>query len=311
MSRKIYLHVGLHKTATRFLQRSVFSKLDRAVFEYNPPVLMKLLNERLRSPNDAAARTALQHEIDRLMATDTRRLLISKAGLSGDMYDCHSNFETNLAIMQEHFPQARILFFIRSQADWLLSAYRQSIQKGMFGPIEVFLNFYDGEFKTKVAHRMGGMRNVDARKLHFLNMYRGYVRAYGDREVFLFRYEDFQKDRENFLARLARSLDIPALPPFEPERRHNRSYSALAIQLFCGNMRPPRRPPQPWPPGRNPSRLSPGRLLRNARRSLIKHVFDPLIYRDWDLLARGGMREKLDAIYEHEQVALIEAGRRN
>lgn len=312
MPRKVYLHVGLHKTATRFLQRAVFRQLDPAQFEYNPEPLMTLLNRRLRDPQDAQAREALEAEVARAMRDDSRRLLISKAGISGDMYDQHSGFEANLQIVRELFPQARVLFFIRDQADWLLSAYRQSIQKGAFGPIEVFLNYYGGEFRRKQAPRMGGMRNVDALGLRFLTMYRGYVEAFGDRNVFLFRYEDMREDRPGFMARLARALEIPAVPVSKPDKRRNRSYSALAIQLFCGSFRAPSTPP---PPGDKASaRLpvySPRRLGRRLRRLVIKHVFDPIVYKDWDLLERGGMREKLENHYRAENEELKQAAKRN
>ena len=312
MARKVYLHVGLHKTATRFLQRAVFRQLDPQQFEYNPEPLMTLLNQCLRHRDDAQARQALEAEVARLMQDESRGLLISKAGISGDMYDQHSGFEENLEIVRKLFPGAHVLFFIRDQADWLLSAYRQSIQKGAFGPIEVFLNFYDGEFRRKQAPRMGGMRNVDALGLRFLTMYRGYVEAFGEQNVFLFRYEDMREDRQGFMARLARSLDIPSVPVSRPDQRRNRSYSALAIQLFCGSFTAPARPPKPG--DKASARLpwySPRRTGRRLRRLLIKHLFDRFIYKDWDLLARGGMRQTLEAHYRAENEELKRVSRLN
>lgn len=41
---KIYLHVGLHKTATTFLQKNVFSKLSEGSILYNPFRLIGLCN---------------------------------------------------------------------------------------------------------------------------------------------------------------------------------------------------------------------------------------------------------------------------
>ena len=45
------------------------------------------------------------------------------------------------------------------------------------------------------------------------------------------------------------------------------------------------------------------------RRLLIQHVFDRIIYRDWDLLAHADMRPRIDAHYaeESERLRIIAA----
>lgn len=46
------------------------------------------------------------------------------------------------------------------------------------------------------------------------------------------------------------------------------------------------------------------RPLRKLRSNLIKHGFDRLLYVDWDLLQRHGMREQLEAYYADEYAEL-------
>ena len=65
--------------------------------------------------------------------------------------------------------EARILYVARAPADWLHSAYRQSLVKGRGGPIETFLNS-DGTFNEKRAVFADGMRNMDARGFRPLNL---------------------------------------------------------------------------------------------------------------------------------------------
>lgn len=305
MPTQVYFHIGLHKTATRFLQRSVFKYLDSSVFNYNPEPFTDSLYRTIREPENAELKARYDRECARL-ADDPRRLLISLPDISGDMYNSHENSRAALAIIKEKFPQARILFFVRDQADWLLSAYRQSIQKGVFGPIEVFLNFYDGKFQRKTAQRRGGMRNVDALGLKFLEIYEDYVQAYGRDNVCLIRYEDFRARRDAVIKRLAQWLEIPNLPVHKGgKKRHNRSFSALAITLFCGGMKAPTKPPR----GRQAlsvwqKKYSPMRIVRNLRRIFIRKVFDRIIYKDWDLLERNNMRAIIDEHYrqENEQI---------
>lgn len=310
MPAKIYIHIGLHKTATRFLQRSVFKHLDSKEFYYNPEPFTDSLYRYIRDPDNAQMKSRYDSEYEKL-ATDTRHLLISLPDISGDMYNSHDNSQIALAILREKFPRARILFFVRDQADWLLSAYRQSIQKGVFGPIEVFLNFYDGQFQKKTAQRRGGMRNVDALGLKFLEIYQDYVHVYDRDQVFLVRYEDFRAQRDAVVKRLAIWLDLETLPVhLDGKKRHNRSFSALAINLFCNGMHPPKTPPRGsatvsvWQ-----KKYSPMRIVRNLRRLFIKKVFDRIVYKDWDLLARNNMRTIIDEHYRQENQKIKEYAR--
>ncbi len=311
MTSPVYLHIGLHKTATRFLQRSVFAHLDPAQFNYNPQPLVDRLYRHIRYPQDAQAGAAFIEEAARVRA-DGRKLLISLPDISGDMYNSHENARHNLQVLQQQYPQARVLYFVRNQADWLLSAYRQSIQKGMFGPLEVFLNFYDGEFRPKTAQRRGGMRNVDAHGLRLLDIYKAYADTYGGDNVYLIRYEDFQKHREGVTRQLAQWLQTDTVPVHKDGgKRHNRSFSALAIQLFCGGLKAPARPPRGADQLSDWDRIySPMRFVRNLRRIFIRHVFDRLIYRDWDLLTRNDMRQKLNAYYQAENEEMARYARR-
>jgi len=311
MAPQIYIHIGLHKTATRFLQRSVFAHLDRKAFNHNPQPLTDLLYRHLRNPDDQSLKQRFDDACASVLQQDTRKLLISLPDISGDMYNSHDNAWQNLELIKTKFAQARILYFVRDQADWLLSAYRQSIQKGVFGPLEVFLNFYDGDFKPKTAQRRGGMRNVDARGLKLWAIYQAYAEAYGADNVYLIRYEDFRANRDAVVRWLAEWLQVPSIPVHrDGKTRHNRSFSALAIRLFCGGRTPPKSPPKAadrlsaWQ-----KTYSPVRLLRNLRRVFIRKVFDRIIYKDWDLLARNGMRETLERHYQDENKLIAQAAR--
>lgn len=311
MSNKVYIHIGLHKTATRFLQRSVFSTLDGQRFNNNPKDFLRALLNLLRDPNDALRRRAFEDEYKRV-TSDPRDLLISLPDISGDMYNSHQNARANLDIIKQYFPEARIMYFVRRHSDWLLSAYRQSMQKGPIHPIEVFLNFYDGEFQRKTYIYRGGMRNVDALGLRLFEIYQIWADAYRPENVWLIRYEDFRKDRRRTGELLAEWLQVEALPPAKGgNTRHNRSFSALAVQLFGGGAEAPRTPPK----GSNKRKKWLGQrwpvhLVRNLRRIFIRKIFDRIIYKDWDMLARGGMREKLDNFYEEENRRLEQHARR-
>lgn len=299
---EVVLHIGLHKTATRFLQRALFRNLDPARFMVNPPALMAALRRALRESSEANTRALSAAARDAFEEAGGRTLVVSDPGISGDMFNNHVDYAENLGIMRQVFPRARILYFVRRQSDWLHSAYRQMLVKGRSAPIEVFLNYRDGDFQPRAAPRINGVKTLDARACRFLEIYRAYADAYGPESVYLFRQEDLRERSDAVYKGIADALGLAALPELPRRVSGNRAFSALAIRLFFpGTMLYPdferaelsnRRPEGPlW---------ALGRPLRNLRTLVIRHGFDRLLYRDRDLLAAHGMRERLDAYYAEE-----------
>jgi len=295
----VVVHIGLHKTATRYLQRGVFAQLDPAHFLVNPEPLARLLRQAVRHHDPDRANAARQAAEQARREAGGRTLLLSDPSISGDMYSSHQDYSTNLALIEELFPEAHIIYFVRRHTDWLQSAYRQSLKKGRAQSLEHFLNFTDGQFESRAARTVGGARNVEALRFAFDEIYRAYADRFGADRVYLFRQEDLRQRWHELEPRLAEALGLSALPATPGRVSGNRSFSALAIRLFIA--RPaaaPRALEKAGEQERAPSwwrdMLGGARRLRGV---FIQHVFDRLIYRDWDLLAHAGMREHLEAHY--------------
>ncbi len=313
LNTSVILHIGLHKTGTRFLQREVFAKLDPEQFNYNPEPLWPALRQAARHTGDPGLTSKAREAASAWRnSQDHRTLVLSEPHISGDMYSSHHNYLQNLALIQELFPEARIIFFVRKQSDWLQSAYRQHLAKGKPVPIETFLNFYQGAFQRRQGRKVDGARNMEALTLPFLEIYQAYARVFGSSRVYLLRQEDLRQSPNEVKSLLADILGLKALPVPPRERKHNRSYSALAIHLFFPgvwrkepsaktiNSKEKSRPG--W------SKKTQG-TIRRLRRGFIQHVFDRLIYYDWDLLARHGMRELIEAHYSQENKELMHIAR--
>ncbi|MCC5811258.1 MAG: sulfotransferase [Ectothiorhodospiraceae bacterium] len=308
MTDKVVIHIGLHKTGTRFLQRMVFGQLDAARFAVNPPDVWDPLRDAVRKPGDGAladrARAAVADWRNR---GDGRTLIISEPHICGDMFSSYHDYADNVPLVTELFPQARIIYFVRRPADWLQSAYRQLLARGRSVPIQVFLNYYDGAFRPRLGRWAHGSRNLNALELPFLQIYQAYAEAYGAGRVHLFRQEDLRSQQSLVERRLADVLSLEQLPKPPVERSQNRSYSALAIKwLHPGTTR--RFPPPTEEDLGKPDHRFP-RLrgkVRRVRRALTQHVFDRVVYRDWDLLAEDGMRGVLEAHYAGQERALAE-----
>lgn len=306
MARSVVIHVGLHKTGTRFLQRLVFSQLDPAHYRFNPPAIAGPLRRAFRAPDDAPPREEAAAAVARWRAQpDGRTLVLSQPHASGDMYGMHDGCERNADLLRALFPEARIVYVVRHPASWLQSAFRQSLAKDPGQPIERFLNFYDGRFHRRQTAWIAGNRNVDALGLRFLDIYRTYARTFGAGRVCVFTQEDLRRRRAAVRGRLAELLGLERLPEPPHDRSQNRSFSALAIHLFFPGtwLRRGRPPESALGRAGGPLRRYLG-PLRRLRTNLIKHGFDRLMYVDWDLLARRGMREQLRAHYADEYAEL-------
>ena len=305
------MHIGLHKTATRFLQRAVFRSLPEHRFLFNPDVLMQPLKKALRFPGEGNRERAREAASKARAEAGARTLVISDPTISGDMYSSHADYADNLAFVHELFPKARIVYIVRRQSDWLQSAWRQSLVKESGKSIETFLNFYEGEFRDRLARRVFGARNLEALRLRFLEIYRAYAQAFGASRVYLFRQEDLRQRPEAVYARLAEALGLDALPPLPARVSGNRAFSGLAIRLFFPATRRPPRPPTDAdtrvPPDRRDTVYK--QAIRRLRTGLIRHGFDRIIYRDWDYLQRNGMRATIDAFYEDELARTAHAAR--
>lgn len=299
---RVILHIGLHKTATRFLQRALFKRLDPDWFVVNPRKIMQPLESALKYGSTTAVHRFVDAAHTVVDTIGDKRLIVSDPNISGNMFNNHIDYRDNLALMREAFPDAKVLYFVRRQTDWLHSAYRQALVKGRSASIETFLNFRDGQFHRRPARRVDRMRTLDALDLRFLDIYRAYAEAYAPENVYLLRQEDLRERPEDVYIALAHTLGLEHLPTFPRRVSSNRAYSALAIRLFHpGTFRTPdieEAALSDEAHGENARSLI--RSMRKLRTLFIRHLFDRLIYVDWDLIAEHGMRERLEEYYANE-----------
>jgi hypothetical protein len=303
MAGRVVIHIGLHKTGTRFLQRRVFEQLDPERFAYNPDWLLNPLREAVRYRNDPTREQALADAVASWRASgDQRTLILSEPHAAGDMYGMHEGCEHNAALLRRIFPEAVIIYFVREHAAWLHSAYRQSLVKDPGQSIQRFLNFYDGGFQPRPARRIAGNRNIEALNHDFLAIYRSYAHHFGSDRVYLLRQESLRHRPQAVHTRVAQALGMDVLPAAPVRTSANRSFSALAIMLFFPGVWLRRRRPPTSDADTGTSRWR-QRLngLRKLRTNFIRHVFDRILYIDWDLLAEDDMRAHIQAHYRDER----------
>jgi hypothetical protein len=165
---KFYIHIGLHKTGTTFLQENIFPKLKNIQY-INHENFIKSLS------------TFDNHQANYFMSFE---------GLSGKLWDRDHNtlsfnkehrfiesFEKTVNNLKTFFPEAVIIVFFRKHGEFLISIYKQYIKRGGTLSLNEF-------YKEK-----GIMQPEDLNYNYRIKLLKKLFN-----EVHVFDYNDFKKD---------------------------------------------------------------------------------------------------------------------
>ncbi len=109
--KEIFFHVGLGKTASKFLQHKIFPKLQG--IHYIKPTQYKNSGRIIER-------------------TDARRFLVSR--------EFDNQLETETDKFAKHFPNARIIIVLRRHDSWMASQYRRHVKNGYSRSFEEFID---------------------------------------------------------------------------------------------------------------------------------------------------------------------------
>jgi hypothetical protein len=236
--KQIIIHVGLHKTATSFLQARVFPALAGVRFVHPLYYTRPDDGPIERFVVDLLDRNPACIDLDRhrssiaawLATVAEPTVLISSEALVGYPIENHNNILTNAELLAQMFPRAKIWLVVRRQDKWVESAYSQLLKQGFATTVEGYLNYRDGEFGRYRLALVHGP-NVDARDLDWERFDALYRSRFGAEAVCTLPFELFAADSEAFLRRFYAFANIePGVFPDTGERVNER-WSPLAVQL--------------------------------------------------------------------------------
>jgi hypothetical protein len=225
--KNIYLHLGMPKTGTTFLQARCFPYLKGV--RYRDQQMMDLLDSVIyTNPTFLDLQKIHQEAEDVLAKIVGESLLISHERLFGNML---MNYRDNLYLttcLRGLFPEAKIIIVIRRQDDLVESIYKQSLQSSYHQRINRFLNYRDKKFED--ARDQPALPNLDVKQLNLHKYMQTYVEQFGRDSLLVLPYELLKHDQSAFLDRLFAFLNVE---PFYPEKNslENRSYSWLSSHL--------------------------------------------------------------------------------
>lgn len=251
--KEVYLHVGLPKTGTTFLQERCFPRLKgvhlvRKEYKAWPPPIIELLwrvAEGFPLFVDMDERRA---EVDRfLRGIGEDKVLISYERLTGDTMWSFRDHASATESLRELFPAARIIFTIRRQDDILEGFYRQHLRNFYYPTIDGYLNYRDGRFGD-MFRPTPAFPSISVWRLDYYTYARNYAALFGRPNVKILPYEMMRAEPRRFHGQIAEFLGVE---PYEPPAGGavNRSYSLLSCHLaqrLNRFARVPWREQRPW-----------------------------------------------------------------
>lgn len=129
--RKIFLHLGLYKTATKYLQEIVFPQIEEIEFlrkeKYERELLSPLQYQDWLAFDGSEEK--IRENIFSWTTTD-KPLLLSNELFSGNIFFQSYNRYPLLKKLKAIFPEAKILLTVRGQRHMIDSIYREYVSQG-------------------------------------------------------------------------------------------------------------------------------------------------------------------------------------
>ena len=150
-----YLHIGLHKTGTKFFQHKFFPNLKKDQIIYNPPKLTQLIVDFIKANEndvDAVLEEINKEKADFEKNNLVKKVLISREIMSGDLFSFYKDYKKHYIRVHRALNQAKILIFLRYQTDWIVSCYRETLHEHHYQTIKQFLGLEQGEKKFVKAN---------------------------------------------------------------------------------------------------------------------------------------------------------------
>ncbi|MGF1482016.1 MAG: hypothetical protein ACFB4I_21465 [Cyanophyceae cyanobacterium] len=213
MSR-VFIHVGLHKTASTFFQTEVFPYFDNTICITRPYTQQGRGFNQLQFADDTVYEPKeLESELEPIKEQN-KNLIISDECLSGLPDINYLNRSLIADRLSKIFPQGEIILFIRGQKDILLSLYNQYVKMGGINPIDLYLWYPKEEYtyamycsKDKKDYwrkstRPYNLLTKNINREHFL--YYRTIKMYHEKfcKVHVFLYEDFYHNPQQVIERL-------------------------------------------------------------------------------------------------------------
>jgi|GEM_PF-3858496 hypothetical protein len=228
-----YLHIGLPKTGTTFLQRQIFPNIDVSNVREECLEAIVFLAECIdgdlqRLDWDSAKRILLD-----ILSDIKPPYLISHEGLVGDVFLGFHNRRDIADFLKFLFPDAVILITLRRQDEFIESIYTQLLHTCYSIRFSDFLCRNEDQSFPPLNIRWayaGLTPRLYLNALDWSVLIKEFERAFGCDRIEVSLYEDLREDPVYYLTKMSESLGVPTYIP-KTISRENVSYSNLSAHI--------------------------------------------------------------------------------
>lgn len=212
--RDIYIHVGLPKTATTFLQTEIFPQLPILYTDHKRSNFEESLRieevHHLHSTSQYAVNETFTARVEEQLQslfseTERRRLLISDESLVGGWYINYLSGPNIQQMLSHFFPEATILITIRRQDTFLKSLYATSLSNGNPLTFHQFMNYRGGSFGQ---YQRISPPNIDIRTLNWNAVVESYENHFGQENVFVVPFELIHDSVKSYIQAITSPLGV-------------------------------------------------------------------------------------------------------
>ncbi len=263
--RPVLLHIGYHKTASRWLRFLFFSDPKTGfgwVDKTAPDHPVRRLVGARPFEFDAEQSRAEFDPLLRRIEDDGLSPVVSFERFSGNPFSGGYDSKEIADRLAAVFPDARVLVVVREQRSMIVSTYKQYVREGGALPVRKFM--------LPPTSRSMRVPWFDLRHFeyhHLLGYYRG---LFGADAVLALTYEQFRSDPRSFVEQLARFAGRPLSDeqldalPYEAKTNPGPPATAIAVRRWLNglgvrsdlNPAPPLASPAFWKLGKRIDRLS-------------------------------------------------------
>jgi Sulfotransferase family len=284
---KVLVHVGLHRTASSWLQENLFTRPELGF--YGPAESKKrrslvknvghflVADETGHLINDwEFDADAVRASLASLEAREGLWPVVSYERLGG--HPLSNGFDRRMIChrIKAVFPNARILICIREQGAIVLSNYMQYLRNGGWNTPEVF-----------VTHRPDGRQPTLSLKFwEYHTLISMYYDAFGRESVLILPYELFASEPQSFIKRICDFVGLPTphdLPVQEivnVRRAHVSSYYSRLLT--------------PWGRSTSANGNFPASKAGRAINRWVKGVLDRTVPKSWEERTRKNLQRRVE-----------------
>jgi hypothetical protein len=214
---KIFVHVGLHKTGTTFLQEEIFSKLNNVNYIHQPRTFLQKdiysnipkVRVSFFQPEKTLGDTT---EFEPSISSDKINI-ISRESLSGAPSVGYIDGDVRYTIadrIKKYYPDSKIIVGLREKKSWLNSSYGQYVKSG--GTYS-YNDWFEKVFDDKYLDFDG---------------YINYLEKLFD-DVYVYKLEELKSNPKGFVKKLCDFMEVD-IPDYKI-KIHNKGFNERQMRL--------------------------------------------------------------------------------